>query len=433
GFKAHETHDRCLEHRNETLITHGFTNNEPNIVQLLMEKNITLPVCDIQEELEKSAAGTGLAFIIFTEAINQFPFPPIWAVLFFSMLFTLGADSQFGTLEGVISALVDLKFLPQLRKELLTGLVCFICFIISLMLTPGSGNYIFQLFDSFAGNIPLLTIGLFECLGISYVYGLERFARDVELMTGSRPALYWLLCWKVLSPLIMICILIAFFSKLIFEGSVYLAWDAQEGIGINKSLPHWAMGIGILLMVLPLIWIPIIAIANAMGRHPLSEEAPCWFPEKELRSAHDTPPQHFSALERTLLCISVSNESIKLPDSENPNRQSIQNSSSERIQLANGTSRRDTTRTTEPKSQLKLNHTAKKENATEVQKLQDIKQQGKNVEFKDVPESSSDHEDNSVKDDGSVAQRKKIGKPATSINSEEKTTQKKKSNLRKSM
>jgi solute carrier family 6 amino acid/orphan transporter-like 15/16/17/18/20 len=69
----------------------------------------------------QSASGTGLAFIIFTEAINQFPGAQFWAVLFFLMLFTLGIDSQFGTLEGVVTSIVDMKLFPNLRKEILTG------------------------------------------------------------------------------------------------------------------------------------------------------------------------------------------------------------------------------------------------------------------------------------------------------------------------
>ncbi|ROT71585.1 putative sodium-dependent neutral amino acid transporter B(0)AT3, partial [Penaeus vannamei] len=178
GFKAHETHDRCMAERNATtlaLLTEaGDAAERIDLQELLRRRNITLPVCDIQEELQKSAAGTGLAFIIFTEAINQFPLPPLWAILFFLMLFTLGADSQFGTLEGVISSLIDLKVFPQMRKEALSGLVCLVCFFLSLMFTHGAGNYIFQLFDSFAGNIPLLVIGLFECLGISYIYGIKK-------------------------------------------------------------------------------------------------------------------------------------------------------------------------------------------------------------------------------------------------------------------
>jgi SNF family Na+-dependent transporter len=97
GFKAHSTYDACVE-RNDT-------KNE---------------VCDLQKELSNSASGTGLAFIIFTEAINQFPGAQLWAVLFFLMLFTLGIDSQFGTLEGVISSLIDMKLFPHFTKERVT-------------------------------------------------------------------------------------------------------------------------------------------------------------------------------------------------------------------------------------------------------------------------------------------------------------------------
>lgn len=77
-------------------------------------------VCSIEKELSESVGGTGLAFIIFTEAINQFPLANLWAILFFLMLFTLGIDSQFGTLEGVISSLIDMKLFPNLAKDKIT-------------------------------------------------------------------------------------------------------------------------------------------------------------------------------------------------------------------------------------------------------------------------------------------------------------------------
>ena len=38
------------------------------------------------------------------------------------MLFTLGLDSQFGTLQGVVQCASDLKLFPNLRKEILTGM-----------------------------------------------------------------------------------------------------------------------------------------------------------------------------------------------------------------------------------------------------------------------------------------------------------------------
>jgi len=69
----------------------------------------------------QAAEGTGLAFIVFTQAMVEFPISPIWAILFFTMLLMLGLGSMFGTLEGVITSIHDLKLFPWLRKEILTG------------------------------------------------------------------------------------------------------------------------------------------------------------------------------------------------------------------------------------------------------------------------------------------------------------------------
>lgn len=70
----------------------------------------------------QSASGTGLAFIVFTEAILHMPGAPAWAVLFFAMLFTLGLSSMFGNIEGVITPLLDMGILPRgVPKEALTG------------------------------------------------------------------------------------------------------------------------------------------------------------------------------------------------------------------------------------------------------------------------------------------------------------------------
>ena len=67
--------------------------------------------------------GTGLAFIVFTEAITKMPVSPLWSVLFFIMLFCLGLSSMFGNMEGVVVPLQDLNITPKKwPKELMTGM-----------------------------------------------------------------------------------------------------------------------------------------------------------------------------------------------------------------------------------------------------------------------------------------------------------------------
>lgn len=70
----------------------------------------------------QSASGTGLAFIVFTEAVIKMPGSQVWAVLFFIMLFSLGLSSMFGNLEGLLTPLLDLHLVPKcIPKEIFTG------------------------------------------------------------------------------------------------------------------------------------------------------------------------------------------------------------------------------------------------------------------------------------------------------------------------
>lgn len=148
--------------------------------------------------------GTGLAFIVFTEAITKMPVSPLWSVLFFIMLFCLGLSSMFGNMEGVVVPLQDLKVFPKKwPKEVLTGtqagarmgrqvvrtglgssvhsgcplppgLICLVSYLIAFIFTLNSGQYWLTLLDSYAGSIPLLIIAFCEMFAVVYVYGVDR-------------------------------------------------------------------------------------------------------------------------------------------------------------------------------------------------------------------------------------------------------------------
>ncbi|GAB6032495.1 hypothetical protein CHUAL_011391 [Chamberlinius hualienensis] len=312
GFKAHSVYEQCLKDNNETMNYFFNLTGTNDVTMFNASINSTfhshLKVCDLQKELEESASGTGLAFIAFTDAINEFPWASLWAILFFLMLFTLGIDSQFGTLEGTVTSIVDLKLFPNLRKEILTGIMCLFCYLISLIFANGSGIYIFSLFDDFSGNIPLLIIALFECIAVAYIYGLKRFSDDIELMTGKRPGCFWLFCWKFASPAAMIVILGASLVKISFEGSSYDAWDKINGHITKMEWPTWANVLIAFLILASAAWIPMVPLLRLIGYHVISDDNPAWFPADELREYHNITPHKTTTCERWLLCIKDTEE-----------------------------------------------------------------------------------------------------------------------------
>lgn len=172
-----------------------------------------------------------------------------------------------------------------------------------MVFANGAGSYIFQLMDSFAGNYTLLIIAFFECISVSYVYGIKKFADDIELMTGSRPGLYWMICWKYVSPVAMIIILSASFIDLAIRGSRYPAWDAALGATVEKEWPVPCIIMAILLISVSILWIPGVAVCRLIGINLIEDSEPAAFPVNELREVHGIVPVEPTSIERTLFCI----------------------------------------------------------------------------------------------------------------------------------
>ncbi|KAI8499080.1 hypothetical protein Bbelb_235330 [Branchiostoma belcheri] len=190
---------------------------------------------------EVATQGPGLAFVVYPQAIATMPVSPLWAILFFIMLLLLGIDSQFCTVEVIITTLYD-HFHPFIRKylkrkEVLVLVVCCVSYLLGLPNITQGGMYFFQLVDFYAAAISIMIIALFEVIAISWIYGGNRLARNIEEMTGNKPWLYFIVCWYGLSPILIGGIMIFGFiqyTPVRYGDYYYPGWGQAIGWVIAK-------------------------------------------------------------------------------------------------------------------------------------------------------------------------------------------------------
>ncbi|KAJ8290838.1 hypothetical protein GJAV_G00018180 [Gymnothorax javanicus] len=277
GFKATLNFENC-QGRVRTLLLNTFDMAEDsitmdNIDSWIVELNRTYPEefaaistsvdkCELQAELDKAVEGTGLAFIVFSEAIKEMPLPQLWSVLYFCMLLTLGMGSMLGNVTAILTPLCDWPLLSKnMSEQTISGLICIACFLLGLGFTTPSGNYWFTIFNDYAANLSLLFIVTIEVITVSYIYGIKRFEKDIEDMLGHRPNWYLKIMLLIVTPVLLVGLFIFYVVNYIMGGTpTYQTWDKDLGQSLTVAFPTFAQAVIGLLLTSSMGCIPLGAL-----------------------------------------------------------------------------------------------------------------------------------------------------------------------------
>uniref|UniRef100_A0A8C4XCE0 Transporter n=1 Tax=Erpetoichthys calabaricus TaxID=27687 RepID=A0A8C4XCE0_ERPCA len=185
---------------------------------------------------EVAQSGFGLAFIAYPEALSKLPISPLWSILFFFMLLTLGIDSQF----AIIEKQVTLNW--SKRMWMYDWSVCrSVCLSIKNVLSTSLIHH---------GSAVL------ELVGIIYIYGGNRFIEDIEMMIGKKNCYSGCggeLAGFFISPcLLMVSTIILVWSLVTFSAPSYGP----------IPYPIWGTVLGWFMLAFCIIWIPIFAGFN---------------------------------------------------------------------------------------------------------------------------------------------------------------------------
>ena len=189
-----------------------------------------------------AAAGPGLAFVVFPQALALLPGAWFFAALFFITLLSLGIDSAFSLVEGVNTVFADRASKTSQKK--IAFYVCSVAALIGIIFTTNAGLYLLDIVDHFVTNFTLVLVGLFQCLTVGWVYGADKLRAYINSVSKWQLGVWWEYAIKYVIPVILAGLLVLQFIT--------------EMKGPYEGYPTWAIWIGwstVIVPVLIAIWL----------------------------------------------------------------------------------------------------------------------------------------------------------------------------------
>jgi len=192
------------------------------------------------------AEGTQLVFVLYPMALAKIgTLSWLWALLFFGMIVLLAIGTQSGMLQVVIECARDVLQTKEKNVKWLTAGIMLIVSVVALPFYTKAGFAWMEVFNSYSTLIVLQIIAGLEMLAVSYLYGMNRFMRDVQDMLEFKIPLVkvWKVMFAIVSPVfIFVTVVISILNA--FENNF------EDGLGIPYSAFGWLMPLSSITVIL---------------------------------------------------------------------------------------------------------------------------------------------------------------------------------------
>ena len=148
-----------------------------------------------------ATSGTGLLFVVFPEIFNVMgDMAYIIAPVFFLCVFFAGVTSALAFLEPMTLA-VSKKF--RINRSRSVTLLCIFGFLLSLVYTTGSGNYLLTIADAFINQFGILLAVILQAVVFGWSYGVEKLLPVLNEYSSIKVGKTWELIIKYILPVFL--------------------------------------------------------------------------------------------------------------------------------------------------------------------------------------------------------------------------------------
>ncbi|XP_031819301.1 orphan sodium- and chloride-dependent neurotransmitter transporter NTT5 [Sarcophilus harrisii] len=234
--------------------------------------------CNLDKELIYNKEGPALIFVAFAEAIAHFSSTPIWSVVFFLMIVSLGLTTSLALMRAIRVPLQDT--FPCLRSSSWTVTMSISClgFLVSLLFTQRSGFYLLTIFDDFVVSVILFVVVLFENVSVAWFYGAKRFLNEIQDIIGFRVSLMHDYLMRFFTLLGIAILTVCSMVELVVKDHTYQSWDKYTGTKAQLFYPTWAIVLGFSLAFVTFLPI-LVGMFKCLKKSSVSPMPKSLYPE----------------------------------------------------------------------------------------------------------------------------------------------------------